>query len=131
MCKPILGQDSAANVLLHELGHSYYELFDPLGKIAEEKEATLNMTQEEEDAFYAEWEKGYGEYDNYADKWLIENVETEFKGEWKRESHHEGYFLHTKGGSFSTRGKEAGISGKTLKVKEIKDGGSIERSTEQ
>ena len=106
---------SAANGLLHELAHKYYSAYDPEGKLKDSGN----------DGFYEKQSIEVGEFHTYADKWIIENVETGFKGEWKRKNHSEGFFLKTQGGPMSKRGTEYGRWGKVGAVKDLKNGNAI------
>lgn len=115
---------SSAAVLLHELGHTYYDACDPDG-LAEIREGILNSDIPEADkqAKLKELDSQNSRYDTADDKWIIQNVETKFKKDWHRKDHSEGYFLKTKGGSFSRRGREAGFPAQEdLTKKELKKG---------
>jgi RHS repeat-associated protein len=123
-------RSSAARGLLHEIGHKFYNIFDPLGVNAKYTEImnSENLTETEKQNQVSDL-YNVGNFHNPADKWIIENVEVNFKKEWKRDNHNEGYFLKTRGNSFSKRGKIAGRYDKTMSVKEIKKGGKIEKDT--
>jgi len=113
-------RQSAANSLLHEIAHKFYQLFDPDGM----KEENKDLSAEEE---YEKMRKETGDYHTYSDKWIIENVEVGFKKEWNRKNHSEGYFLKTKGGTFSSRGKIYGRWGLEGKTKDLKKGNPIKK----
>ena len=79
---------------------------DPRRNTTNNGDPRRNTTNNGDLAKYYDKEKEEtGDYDNYADKWIIENVESNFK-EGKRKSHSDGYHLIVKGGSFSTRGNK-------------------------
>lgn len=70
------------------------------------------------------WDKKYkevGDYHTPSDKWIIQKVEPSF-GQGKRKDHSSGFFLKTKGGTFSTRGRTYGRWGQEGKVKDLKNG---------
>jgi RHS repeat-associated protein len=119
---------SAANALLHELSHTYYNNYDPLGKIEElDKLYKVQDEAERENAlndFNKKTAQEVGGYHTYSEKWIIENIELKFK-ESQRKSHSEGFFLKTKGGTFSQKGKEYGRWGQTGKTKELKKGENV------
>jgi len=68
--------------------------------------------------FYAKQREECGDYHNYEDMWLIKGVEPNM-GEGERKNHSDGYFLHTKGGTFSTRGNEYGRNNESGKTKDL------------
>jgi hypothetical protein len=101
--KPALG-------LLHELAESYYVLADPerrvafypfLFKMTDDRQFNwssnefINCLNEIE-----EWQKrDAGDYDTWNDKWIIQNVETEFNKAFKDTDRdtHKGYHTKTRG----------------------------------
>ena len=113
---------SPANALLHEMGHKAYDKIDPYGKVAEMNNIETNFKGEEKenlrDAFYAKQREECGDYHNYEDMWLIKEVEQNM-GEGERKNHSDGYFLHTKGGTFSTRGTEYGKNNEGGNTKDL------------
>ena len=110
----------SAKVLLHELGHKYYTLFDPDGNMALNQNC---QTYEELDECQKHENEVCGDYSNFSDKWIITKVENgSFKRNWSRNNHIEGYFLKTRGGTFSKKGKEYGRWGQSGLVKELKKG---------
>ena len=115
-------RQSAANSLLHELGHTYYDHIDPEGHMAEFM-AILGIKDETERAnAFAEYDKkqaaAVGEFDTYSDKWIIEKVESNF-GEGQR-SDHRGAFLKTIGSAFSKIGFKFAKNGKQGKTRDLK-----------
>src|SRR5690554_1295405 len=79
-------RQSSALGLLHEISHAYYSKTDPYGKEAE-LDALFDAGDAEGIAKYDEqMAKDVGDYDNYRDKWIIENVEINWKNSWKRKS---------------------------------------------
>ncbi len=115
-------RQSASSGLFHEIGHAFYNKIDPYGKIAEFNALLAAGDEEGIARFDAQMAKEVGDYDNYEDKWIIENMESNWSNSWKRESHNKGYFLKTIGGSFSKMGWKYGKNGKTGKVSDLKDG---------
>jgi RHS repeat-associated protein len=119
---------SAANGLLHELGHTYYNIHDPLGMNEAYNKLHEIQDEVERDNAINEFQKKtaqeVGEYHTYSDKWIIENVESGFK-ESQRKNHSEGFFMNTKSSSFSRKGKEYGRWGETGKTKELKKGENV------
>lgn len=64
---------SPANGLLHELGHFFYEKYDPTGEVAKRPDASTNYV--ERIKYDDEQIEASGKYQNPSDKWIIENVE--------------------------------------------------------
>jgi len=116
-------RQSSAGGLLHELGHKFYQIKDPEGKVAEFLKA---INEGKADEFEQKEKTEVGEYHSYSDRWIIKNVENSIKG-WKRSDHSQGYFLKTKGGTFSTRGKTYGRWGKEGNVSDFKGGKPIQK----
>ncbi|MBK7682342.1 MAG: hypothetical protein IPJ26_07660 [Bacteroidetes bacterium] len=84
------GRQSPANTLLHELGHYYFQEYDPMGMYAEMPDFYTDP------AAYSKWEskwKDFAEskgYDNVEDYWIIENPENDYarkEGEGTRKAH--------------------------------------------
>jgi RHS repeat-associated protein len=127
---------SAAGSLLHEIAHTYYRKHDPYG-IEKSKEIIRNAadTEDEYNHLMSNYKKTVrkqiGDYGTASDKWIIQNVEVNFKGEWKRKNHFEGYFTKTIGGSFSKFALKYGRWGETGKVKDLKKGIEIKKPEEE
>ena len=99
-------RQSPANSLLHELAHPYFELNNIGGYYQEEMAATLSLDPTTAlDKFYKKQKEDVGDYDNYADKWIIQNVEPAFN-EGVRKNHKDGYHLKVWFGTFSTFGNK-------------------------
>ena len=111
-------RQSSSTALLHELGHLFYKLVDPMGEIASfdaKWEETLLLENESDqeaaqDNLLEKRKKELGDYHRASDRWLIQKVEPA-TGEGERKNHTDGYFLKTRGGTFSTRGRKIGKKG--------------------
>ena len=116
-------RQSAATGLLHELAHKYYYFCDPLGKEKEMKDIMSLPEGEDKELkikdYLAKQKEEVGDYHTYADKWIIQNVETKMK-EGIRKNHTDGYFLKTRGGTFSTRGRRYGRGSETGKTSKLR-----------
>ncbi len=81
---------SPASLLLHELAEIYYVTYDPLGKMGEENELLENASTAQGKAnlnsFIDEQQDECGPYEDYANKWIILEVEN-IPGEGMRSEH--------------------------------------------
>ncbi len=66
-------RNTPARILLHELGHVFYEKYDPEGILKTRPNSYLEQIAWEEDM-----KDKVGDYHSYSDRWLIQNVEPHF-----------------------------------------------------
>lgn len=90
------GRQSAANGLLHELGHFYFIEYDPLGVYAEQPDPNDFKDPADFTKAYDAWDKKWTDYakekgyDNIEDYWIIEGPENDYSnknGEATRKAH--------------------------------------------
>jgi hypothetical protein len=104
------GRQSPALGLIHELGESYVDKYDPL----EVKKPTTS--NEEEWLNYAEWHENAGKYGNKTDEFIIKKIEAPAIDalnkkdpsniNTKRNNHNWTHKFKAEGCSFSTKGNE-------------------------
>ncbi|WP_367390043.1 RHS repeat-associated core domain-containing protein [Lewinella sp. LCG006] len=85
-----IGRHGPALSLLHELGHAYYQQYDPEGRAKDEPDPTSLTYLEDLDRYEQKQKEETGIFDNYEDKWIIDNVENpaaDILGFSKRNSH--------------------------------------------